>query len=120
VPAARVIRCEVTDTRTLLQRVNAIPGAIGYAQISDAANYPNVSAIKVNGADSTIGAVKAGTYPYWTVEYLYTLGTPPAGSLIADFLDYMKSVTASYILHTADYTPCVDRGQSLMKTLCRA
>ena len=114
-----VTRCEVTDTRTLLQRVNAIPGAIGYAQISDAASYPSVSAIKINGADSTIGAVKAGSYPYWTVEYLYTLGTPAPGSLAADFLGYLKSVTASDILRTADYTACVDRGQSLMRTLCR-
>jgi ABC-type phosphate transport system substrate-binding protein len=118
VPASRVIRCEVTDTRTLLQRVNSIPGAIGYAQISDAANYPRVSVIKIDGSDSTIGAVKAGAYPYWTVEYLYTLGTPASGSLTADFLDYIKSVTASDILWTADYIPCVDRGQSLMKTLC--
>jgi phosphate transport system substrate-binding protein len=29
-------RCEVTDTSTLLQKVNSIPGAIGYAQITDA------------------------------------------------------------------------------------
>jgi ABC-type phosphate transport system substrate-binding protein len=109
----------VTDTGTLLQRVNSIPGAIGYAQISDAATYPNVSPIKINGADPTINAVKSGAYPYWTVEYLYTLGTPAPGSLAADFLGYMRSVTASDILRTADYTPCVDRGQSLMKTLCR-
>ena len=32
IPSSRVIRCEVGDTGTLLQRVNTIPGAIGYAQ----------------------------------------------------------------------------------------
>jgi phosphate transport system substrate-binding protein len=117
VPASPVTRCEVTDTRTLLQRVNAIQGAIGYAQVSDAANYPDISGIKINGSDPTSAAVKAGGYPYWTVEYLYSLGTPASGSLTAGFLDYMKSVTASNILYGADYTPCVDRGQSL-KTLC--
>jgi len=119
VPRSPVTRCEVTDTRTLLERVNSIAGAIGYAQVSDAANYPGVSPVKINGSDSSIGAVKAGAYPYWTVEYLYTLGTPPAGSLAADFLEYVKSVTASDILLGADYTPCVDRGESLMTTLCR-
>lgn len=118
VPNSPVTRCEVTDTPTLLQRVNSIPGAIGYAQISDASTYPNVSAIKINGGDPTIGDVKSGAYPYWTVEYLYTAGTPAAGSLAAGFLDYMKSVTASAILLGAEYTPCVDRGQSLMSTLC--
>lgn len=118
VPAAKVIRCEVTDTGTLLQRVNSIQGAIGYAQISDAANYPFISPVKINGADSTIGQVKAGDYPYWTVEYLYTDGTPAPGSLAAGFLQYMKSVTASDILRTSDYTPCTDRGQSL--SLCKS
>ena len=119
VPASPVTRCEVTDTRTLLERVNAIPGAIGYAQISDAATYPKISAIKIDGGDPAIGAVEAGAYPYWTTEYLYTLGTPAPGSLAADFLGYLKSVTASDILRSEDYTPCVDRGQSLMNTLCR-
>jgi ABC-type phosphate transport system substrate-binding protein len=118
VPDSPVTRCEVTDTGTLLQRVGSIPGAIGYAQISDAQNYPNVSVIKINGGDPTIGDVKNGAYPYWTVEYLYTAGTPAAGSLAADFLGYIKSVTASDTLREADYTPCVDRGQSLMSTLC--
>ena len=115
---AKVIRCEVTDTGTLLARVNSIPGAIGYAQISDAAAYPNVSLTKINGSDSTIDAVKAGAYPYWTVEYLYTAGPPSAGSLAADFLGYMQSVAASDRLRAADYTPCNDRGESLLKTLC--
>ncbi len=119
VPRSAVTRCEVTDTGTLLQRVNSIPGAIGYAQVSDAAGFPGVSVIKIDGADPAISAVKAGAYPYWTVEYLYSLGTPAAGSLAADFLGYLRSVTASDILRTADYTPCADRGQSLMSTLCR-
>ena len=118
VPDSPVTRCEVTDTGTLLQRVNSIPGAIGYAQISDASTYPNVSAIKINGGDPTIGEVKTGAYSYWTVEYLYTAGVSAQGKLAADFLDYMKSVTASDILRSSDYTPCVDRGQSLMSTLC--
>jgi phosphate transport system substrate-binding protein len=119
VPNSPVTRCEVSDTGTLLQRVNSIPGAIGYAQISDADTYPDVSAIKINGWDSTISTVETGKYPFWTVEYLYTAGTPASGSLAADFLGYTQSVTASDILRGADYTPCVDRGQSLLDTLCR-
>jgi phosphate transport system substrate-binding protein len=118
VPASRVIRCEVSDTSTLLQRVNTIPGAIGYAQLSDAATYPNVDPIKINGWDPNIGAVERGSYPFWTVEYLYTSGSPASGSLAADFLGYMRSTTSSDILRSDDYTPCVDRGQTLMNTLC--
>jgi phosphate transport system substrate-binding protein len=63
VPAAKVIRCEVSDTDTLLQRVNSIPGAIGYAQISDASNYPNVAPIKINGWDIATGRSSTSTPP---------------------------------------------------------
>jgi ABC-type phosphate transport system substrate-binding protein len=118
VPTAAVIRCEVTDTGTLLQRVNSIQGAIGYAQVSDAGTYPDISTVKIDGADSTIGEVKARAYPYWTVEYLYTDGVPAAGSLAAGFLEYTKSVNASYTLLSNDYTPCIDRGQLL--SLCQS
>jgi phosphate transport system substrate-binding protein len=120
VPSSPVIRCEVADTGTLLQRVNEIQGAIGYAQISDAATYPNVESVKLNGWDPDLGAVTQGAYPFWTVEYLYTYGSPAAGTLAADFLNYMDSDAAKDTLRSEDYTPCVDRQQSLLNTLCRA
>jgi phosphate transport system substrate-binding protein len=112
VPTSKVLRCEVSATTTLLQDVNAIPSAIGYAQVSDASSYPDVSPIKINGWDSTINAVELNDYAFWTVEYLYTYGTPATGSLAADFLSYMNSITSDDILRSEDYTPCRDRGQS--------
>jgi ABC-type phosphate transport system substrate-binding protein len=120
VPASRVVKCEVYDTTTLLEKVNSIAGAIGYAQITDAATYPNVAVTKINGWDPTIGAVKSGAYPYWAVEYLYTSGSPAPRSLEAGFLGYLDGITADDILRGDDYTPCVDRGQTLMSTLCRS
>jgi phosphate transport system substrate-binding protein len=113
VPQAAYIRCEVTDTGTLLQRVSSIAGAIGYAQVSDAANHRNITEIHINAADSAISAVSARTYPYWTVEYLYSAGPPAPGSLAAHFLSYLKTSSASDILRADEYTPCIDRGQSL-------
>jgi phosphate transport system substrate-binding protein len=118
VPDARVIKCEVASTGMLLQRVNEVPGAIGYAQISDAASYANVESVKLAGWDPDIGAVERGAYPFWTVEFLYTYGSPAAGTLAAAFLTYMNSDTAKDILRSQAYTPCVDRNQSLVGTLC--
>jgi phosphate transport system substrate-binding protein len=118
VRAATVIRCEAADTATLLQRVNTIPGAIGYAQISDAGAYANVERVKIGGWDPDIGAVERGAYPFWTVEYLYTYGEPARGTLAASFLDYFRSDTAKDILRSQAYTPCADRQQSLAGTLC--
>jgi phosphate transport system substrate-binding protein len=112
VPDSPVIKCEVADTGTLLQRVNTIPGAIGYAQISDAASYPDVESVKLGGWDAGIGAVEEGEYPFWTIEYLYTDGSPAPGTLAAAFLAYMTSDTAADILLRQAYTPC-DRHLSL-------
>jgi phosphate transport system substrate-binding protein len=109
VPASPVTKCEVADTGTLLERVNDIPGAIGYAQVSDAATYTNLEIVKLNGWDPDINALEAGDYPFWTTEYLYTYGTPAAGSLAAAFLSFMKSDTAGDILRSQDYTPCGGR-----------
>lgn len=53
------------------------------------------------------------------MEYLYTYGRPVPGTLAAAFLAYMNTDTVKDILRSGDYTPCADRGQSLMSTLCR-
>jgi len=118
IPGAAMIRCEAPDTATLLARVNAIPGAIGYAQVADAASYANIATVKIDGFDPKIGAVESGAYPYWTVEYLYTFGRPPAGSLTSTFLDYMNSATARQILATEQYTPCTGTQPSIVAHLC--
>jgi ABC-type phosphate transport system substrate-binding protein len=117
VPDSPMTRCEVPDTATLLQRVNTIAGAVGYAQVADAAPYANVASVKIGGRDPGIGAVEAGKYPYWTIEYLYTYGDPAAGSLAAAFLGYMGGASARQILHGADYTPCAG-GPPIVAALC--
>jgi len=117
VPSSPVIRCEEPDTGTLLDRVNSIPGAIGYAQISDAASFANVEPVRLNASDSNIGDVKAGKYPYWTVEYLYTNGTPTPGSLTAAFLAYFSTDNAQNLLLNAAYTPC-GTAQPQVAALC--
>jgi len=121
IPDAKVTKCEVSDTDTLLSRVDSVPGAIGYAQISDAAtsNSANVKTIAINGWDPSFGDVESGSYPFWTVEYLYTEGKPAPGSVTADFLTYMTGTEADDILRSSEYTPCVDGSESLLGSLCK-
>jgi ABC-type phosphate transport system substrate-binding protein len=116
--SSSVILCEKNDTPTLLQLVNTIPGAIGYAQISDAESYANVEHVNINTAGADIADVKAGIYPYWTVEYLYTYGHPAASSLTAAFLAYMSTDAAKNILLNAAYTPCVGSTSGTVAKLC--
>jgi phosphate transport system substrate-binding protein len=79
-----------------------------------------VESIKLNGWDPQIGAVERGAYPYWTVEYLYTYGSPTPGTLASSFLNYLNTAVAKDALRSADYTPCVDGQVSLLSTLCAA
>jgi ABC-type phosphate transport system substrate-binding protein len=111
-----VTKCEVGDTATLLERVNSIPGAIGYAQISDAATYPNVRPIYIDGVEAKQDYVLNGLYHFWTVEYLYTSGTPAVDSLAAGFLRYMDSM-ADNILAGDEYVPCYD-DKGKLKPIC--
>jgi ABC-type phosphate transport system substrate-binding protein len=116
-PRSAVLKCEVGDTTTLLQRVSAINGAIGYAQVGDAEPYLNVQTVILNGWGPGIGAVKAGVYPFWVNEYLYTRGSPARDTLAARFLQYASSDDGSNILRSEADTPCA--GQSLPGSLCR-
>ena len=116
-PRSPVTKCEVGDTGTLLQRVGAIPGAIGYAQVGDAEPYANVRAVALGGWAPTIGTVGDGVYPFWVNEYLYTRGAPARDTLAARFLRYVTSEDGASILRGEADTPCT--GQALPGTLCR-
>jgi ABC-type phosphate transport system substrate-binding protein len=110
IPRSPVIRCEKSSTDQLLKAVNAIPGAIGYADAEAAAagasNYPNIDEIQLDGRDASPELVKNRQYPFWAVEYLYSYGEPAPGTLLSAFLGYMFTDTAGNILQADDDIPC--------------
>jgi phosphate transport system substrate-binding protein len=109
IPSSPVIRCEKSSTGQLLEAVNAIPGAIGYAEAAQAASdaYPNIDDIQLGGRDASPLQVKNdGQYPFWAVEYLYSYGEPAPGTLLWAFLDYMFMDTAGNILQADGDIPC--------------
>ena len=122
IPDSPVILCQEPTTQTLLQNVADVPGAIGYGESSDANSYTGqgVQQVELNGLQDTFGNIGTGPgkYPFWTVEYLYTYGTPASGSLAGKFLTYMGTNTAKDQLRLEGYTPCVDGSRNLMSTLC--
>jgi ABC-type phosphate transport system substrate-binding protein len=114
-PVSPVIRCEKSGTTQLLQAVNEIPGAIGYAESAQASQYSDVDQVQLDGATASPGSVRSREYPFWATEYLYTYGTPPPGSLLASFLSYMYTDAAKSIMQGPAYEeiPCG------LTTLCR-
>ena len=122
IPASPVILCDEPSTPQLLQSVAQVPGAIGYAETSDVAAYSGggIQPVQLDGIGDTFGNIgsRSGTYQFWTVEYLYTYGTPAPASLTAEFLAYVNTATAKDALREQGYMPCTDQHQDLMSTLC--
>ncbi|GAA2486850.1 substrate-binding domain-containing protein [Streptomyces thermolineatus] len=118
-PRAAVLRCERGGTGELLTEINGNPGAVGYTEMSSAHRYPDVSPVQIEGRDPAIEPIRQGAYPYWTVEYFYTYGTPEEDSRAGAFLAWTNTDTAKNILRSYGYVPCVDRDTDLTESLCR-
>ncbi|MBO0840479.1 MAG: substrate-binding domain-containing protein, partial [Sciscionella sp.] len=109
-PRASVIRCERQDTVDLLHEVNAIPGAIGYAETTltserQRTDYPNVDEIQLDSVDASPDRVKNKQYPFWTVEYFYTWGEPPSDSPLAAFGNYLITDSSRAIIQDRGHIP---------------
>jgi phosphate transport system substrate-binding protein len=121
IPESPVIRCETGSTQELLARVDKTPGAIGYAEVSTAAQYDNVRLLNLGGMAPSASAVTRSQdpYPFWVPEHLYTYGPPKDGTLMSAFLDYMGSDTAKNIMRREGYAPCLDSDLGLNGARCR-
>jgi ABC-type phosphate transport system substrate-binding protein len=116
-PTAPIIRCERDSTNQVLDEVSRVPGAIGYADSVQVAEYPNISGLRIDRRDPTVQYLPAG-YPFWTIEYLYTDGVPTTGSVMNGYIDYISSDAARSRIHDAGYTPCVQADRRILD-LCR-
>ncbi|RAY12638.1 hypothetical protein DPM19_23885 [Actinomadura craniellae] len=119
--AARSIRCERSSQGQVLDAVNQIPGAIGYAELhvaTDTRRYPNVRVLTLDGVKAD--ASPAGSnYPFVAPEVFYTLGPPPNHSPAAAFLTFLVGDSARRILRQAGALPCLAPG-ALLVTACQA
>lgn len=107
-PGALVVRCEMATTSEVLDGVNRLPGAIGYAPLeaTESGAYESVVPVRINGADPDIESIESGDYPFWTVEYAYTKGEPPADSVAGSFLAFLASPDGDVALDEHGYFPC--------------
>ena len=82
---------------------------------------PTSSWSQIDGLGAEAGVIGngQGKYHFWTVEYPYSYGTPPANSLAAAFLGYLNSYAAKDILRGQGYIPCTDRGLTSVQAFCQ-
>jgi len=106
-----VILGDAQSTAELLTDVEAIPGAIGYAQTGDVATAPSgtLQSVALNGLSASFGNIgrRKNNYQYWTTEYIYTNGRP--AGLAAAFLAYLSDAVGLNDLADAGYPPATTR-----------
>ncbi|HEY3606594.1 MAG TPA: substrate-binding domain-containing protein [Pseudonocardiaceae bacterium] len=117
---APTIRCERDTTQDLITAVSTVSGAIGYGDVANSATKAAVRSgevvtAKLNGLYPQVESLP--NYPFWTVEHLYTRGSPAPGSPLGAFLDYLNSDAAQAALLSAGYTPCLPR-DGVLNHLC--
>jgi len=66
-----------------------------------------VTALTVDSKAFDVNTVIESGYPFWTVEYLYSLGLAASDTLQARFVDYLrKNDVARVRLNGSGYIPC--------------
>ncbi|SQD99777.1 MULTISPECIES: PstS family phosphate ABC transporter substrate-binding protein [unclassified Parafrankia] len=105
-PQDKVIRCELDSTERVLRSVARLPGAIGYSELRTAATVKGLRTVRIDGQDPSIEAIRNSTYPFAEVEYAYTYGQPPAGSLTLSFLDYLTRGGGQTVIKAHGALPC--------------
>jgi ABC-type phosphate transport system substrate-binding protein len=99
--------CVVGSTQKMLDFVNDNADAIGFADIDEVTEYPNVTLLPVGGTPDQADVVD-GTYTFAVPEYLYTSGSP--SSQISAFLSFLRSPAEAAQLAAQDqgFIPCAD------------
>ena len=75
------------------QAVAETPGSISYVPLA-AVQGAKVSPLAIDGASPTTRALVQGTYPFWSVEHLYT-----EGSGTSQFQAYLPFLTSAQEAH---------------------
>jgi phosphate transport system substrate-binding protein len=110
IPGAPVIRCERGTEAQLIDEVASTPGAIGYVDLPSVRD--GLTTLSLDGERPSVSGISAG-YPFWAIEYLYTKGIPPTGTLLATFIDHLRGPVSGTILTEAGYTPCTGKDGQL-------
>lgn len=115
-PAA-IIRCERSDTKKVLQEVNTVHGAIGYADASAIGAFTNAVPQRIDGLQGSFQFLTSG-YNFWTVEYVYSKGGAAQSSLSENLMSYMRSDQLARKMHEDGYIPCL-KSDGLLEPLCQ-
>lgn len=101
---ARVVRCERSTAKGVLDVIDRVNGAVGYAVASDATPFSHVIRIKIDGREPDFGLAETSGYPFWSVLRLHTRGAPSED--VASFLRFLGGEAAGSMMLREHYPPC--------------
>ncbi|MFE2597591.1 PstS family phosphate ABC transporter substrate-binding protein [Streptomyces sp. NPDC057617] len=105
-PSAKVFRCELDSTARVLAKVAATPGAIGYTELRSGSTAKGVHTLSLDGQVPLPDTIAHSDYPYRGVEYAYTYGSPPTGSLVSSFLNFLLRGGGQEVVRKHGHVPC--------------
>ncbi|MFF6833440.1 substrate-binding domain-containing protein [Streptomyces sp. NPDC012438] len=105
-PRAKVTRCELDSTEQVLDTVAGLPGAVGYGELRASGTVKGLHRVAIDGRGADADEPGASPYPYREIEYAYTWGEPPAGSLTAGFLTYLTRGGGQDVVRVHGHLPC--------------
>ncbi|MFI9119465.1 substrate-binding domain-containing protein [Streptomyces bikiniensis] len=105
-PRAKVTRCELDSTEQVLDTVARLPGAVGYGELRASGTVKGLHRVAIDGRDADVDELGASDYPYREIEYAYTWGEPPTGSLTAGFLTYLTRGAGQDLVRLHGHLPC--------------
>lgn len=110
------IRCERLSTGDVLDTVATLPGALGYTELGATVTRRDLTLVRIDGQSADLLTATHAAYPFWSTEYAYTYGDPPADSLAASFLRYLTTQVGRDIIRAHGNIPCIELDNPV---LCR-
>ncbi len=85
--------------------IQSTPGSISYLAMSYMTEGKDTSlkTVKINGAEPTAENVAAGSYPFWSYEYMVTKGE--ADGAVKGYLEFIKSDEFAEVVTKLGYIP---------------
>ncbi|GAA5057084.1 PstS family phosphate ABC transporter substrate-binding protein [Nocardia callitridis] len=99
--------CDAQVTADMTKAVAQIPGAVGYAEYSEA-ERAKLTSVAIDGVGANRDSAIDRSYPFWGVEYAYSYGELPADSLAASFLRFLTDQAGKDVLREHGNAPCAE------------
>jgi serine/threonine protein kinase len=98
----RGIKPPVDLSNDVVPTVARVPGAISYVSLLEAQNA-NVHVLSIDGTAPGLQGLSQGTYQFWSIEHLYTLGE--GTSQAQDYIQFLTSTQEMAVMLRYDVVP---------------